>query len=448
MGKIGIKDKVGYLVGDLANDLSFMMVTMYLMVFYTDVLGVSAAFVGMLFFCARIWDAFVDVMWGRFIDLRPMGKNGRFRPWFMRFSVPFLIIGILMFTKIPGMSDTFYLIYATLGYIIWGTLFSIVNIPYGSLASVMTSDPGERTSLSAFRNIGSTIAVISIGVFGPLVLFVNNKADAERFVIAMVVIAVVSMICYILCYNMTTERIVKKTNTKAESNFKETLRGLGKNRAFLVLILVSILLMFGSLSVLNAYLYKDYFHNVKAMSIVSVLGVLNILIIPPLVPKITKKYGKKESISVMLLLASITYFMLFLLPITDVYVFIGISFIGNLFAAFFSFAVWAFVGEVIDYHEYITDKREDGTVYSFYTFSRKIGQAITGGAVGFLLAAIGYVQKAPQQVADVALNIKRVATLVPSISYFLMFLALTFLYPLTKAKTQEIAKNLEERRSS
>lgn len=446
--RIEIKEKVGYMFGDMAIDSSFMMAVTYLMVFYTDVLGIQAAYVGTLFFFARIWDAFMDVLWGRFIDLRAPGKNGKFKPWFIRFSVPFVISSILLFTKIPGMSENFYLFYAIAIYIIWGSLFSTVSIPFGSLASVMTSDPVERSVLSSFRNSGSTIATLCIGFFGPLVLFVGNKANADRFFIAVLVVAVISIIFYILCYKMITERIVAtgKAVNSTERSLKDSLKSLIKNRAFITLIASSLLLMFALMSALNAYLYKDYFHDIKAMSVLNVLAILNLFIIPPLVPLITKKFGKKESVSAALLGASIIYFILFLLPITNPYVFIAISFVGNLLAALFTFTIWAFVAEVVDYHEILTGKREDGTVYSIYTFSRKIGQAISGGAIGFMLAAIGYVQKAPQQSAEVGLNIKRVATLVPSIVYFLIFLILVFAYPLTKEKIEQITKTLAEKR--
>ena len=118
------------------------------MVFYTDIFGISAAIVGTLFLVARLWDAVADVSWGRFIDTRKTTKNGKFKPWIFRMSFPLVITGVLMFVKIPGMSEGFYLGCAFVTYIFWGTLYSTVNIPYGSMASVITTDPVERTSLS------------------------------------------------------------------------------------------------------------------------------------------------------------------------------------------------------------------------------------------------------------------------------------------------------------
>ncbi|MFF2288689.1 MFS transporter [Peribacillus butanolivorans] len=179
--KFGIIDKLGYLFGDFGNDFFFILVSSFLMVYYTDIFHISAAAVGTLFLIARLWDAVADVTWGRFIDTRKPGKHGKFKPWIFRMSFPLVLSGILMFVKIPGMSDGFYMAWAFVTYIVWGTLYSTVNIPYGSMASVITSDPVKRTSLSTFRTMGAMLASLIINVVGPLILFVDNKADPNRF---------------------------------------------------------------------------------------------------------------------------------------------------------------------------------------------------------------------------------------------------------------------------
>jgi len=156
--KFGLIDKLGYMFGDFGNDFFFIFASAFLMVFYTDVFGISPALTGMLFLVARLWDAVMDVAVGRFIDLRPTTKNGKFKPWIIRFAPILLIFGVLMFTKIPGLSNQFYLVYAFATYIIWGSLYSTVNIPYGAMASVITSDTVERASLSTFRSMGAALA--------------------------------------------------------------------------------------------------------------------------------------------------------------------------------------------------------------------------------------------------------------------------------------------------
>ena len=185
-----------------------MLVSSYLMVFYTDIFGISAAVVGVLFMVARLWDAVADVTWGRFIDTRKTTPNGKFKPWIFRMSFPLVITGVLMFVKIPGMSDSFYMWWAFVTYIIWGTLYSTVNIPYGSMASVITSDPVERSTLSTWRTVGSMIAKLIISAGAPLLLFVNNEPDANRFFMGAIVFGILALACYMACVKLSTERIV------------------------------------------------------------------------------------------------------------------------------------------------------------------------------------------------------------------------------------------------
>src|SRR3954449_9555596 len=190
MRPFGIKDKLGYLFGDFGNDFFFILVMSFLMVYYTDVYHLNPAAVGGLFLLARLWDAVADITWGRFIDTRKAGKNGKFKPWIFRMSFPLVISGILMFVHIPGMSNGFYLAYAFVTYILWGTLYSTVNIPYGSMASVITSDPVERTSLSTFRTMGAMLANLIIAVGGPLLIFVDNKVDPNRMMMTAIILGI------------------------------------------------------------------------------------------------------------------------------------------------------------------------------------------------------------------------------------------------------------------
>lgn len=446
--KFGINDKLGYLFGDFGNDFFFMFASSFLMVFYTDVFGISPALTGTVFLVARLWDAFMDVTAGRFMDSRPTTKNGKFKPWIIRISPILLIFGILMFTKIPGLSSNAYLIYAFATYIIWGSLYSFVNIPYGAMASVITSDSVERASLSTFRTTGASLAQVIIASAVPAVAFVNNKADSGRFFTTAVIMAILAMVCYILCYKLSTERIVATVPVKKKNNIFVSLKGLSKNRPFISQISASLILILAQLlsGSINTYLYKDYFENTAALSLAGLITILNIVIIAPSVGTIIKRFGKKEAASVALLFSSIAYFLLFLIPTHNAYLFVVLNFIANLGFTFFNFMLWAFVTDIIDYQESITGEREDGTVYSFYTFARKVGQAIAGVFGGLALQIAGYVPGA-HQTAEVAGNIRNLATLIPAIAYFIVFLCLAFWYPMNKAKTEQLARDLEKKRA-
>lgn len=444
----GLRDKIGYMFGDFGNDFFFIFASAFLMVFYTDVFGISPAITGMVFMIARLWDAFMDVAVGRFIDSRPATKNGKFKPWILRFAPILLVFGVMMFVKIPGMSNQFYLVYAFATYIIWGSLYSAVNIPYGSMASVITSDPVERASLSTFRSIGAALAAMVITTVVPMVVFVGNKANSNRFFIVAVIMAVLAMTCYTLCYMLSTERVVVPIQKKG--NLLASIKGLLKNKPFITIVCASLVLVIAMLltNSLNTYLYKDYFKDTKALSLSGFITILNLLIVAPAITPLSKKFGKKESASAALLFSAISYFLLFLIPTKNAYLFVVLSFLGNWGYNYFNFMIWAFVTDTIDYQEYRTEIREDGTVYSVFSFMRKIGQAIAGAMGGLALSMAGYVAKAPQQTAEVAANIRKYATLTPAVTYFIVFLIIFFLYPMTKEALTEIQAELERRRAA
>ena len=259
----GLRDKVGYLLGDFGNDFFFLLTSAFLMVFYTDIFHISAATVGVLFMAARLWDAFADVAWGRFIDTRPATKHGKFKPWIFRMSFPLVITGVLMFTTIPGMSDGFYLAWAFVTYVVWGTLYSTVNIPYGSMASVMTADPVERTTLSTWRNMGAALAGMAINVLGPMIVFVDNKISADRMFMTACIFGVLAIACYIGCYKLSTERIAVPEKEVEKGAFLRSVKSLLTNKPFLWVLAASLLAMTNQFIVqaVNTYLFKDYFAN-------------------------------------------------------------------------------------------------------------------------------------------------------------------------------------------
>ncbi|NWQ43170.1 MFS transporter [Bacillus sp. EB106-08-02-XG196] len=446
----GMRDKLGYLFGDFGNDFFFILVAAFLMVYYTDVYHLNPAAVGFLFLIARLWDAVADITWGRFIDSRKAGKNGKFRPWIFRMSFPLVITGVLMFVHIPGMSDGFYLAYAYVTYIIWGTLYSTVNIPYGSMASVITADPVERTALSSWRTLGGNLAGLIINVVGPMILFVDNKADANRFLLGAIIFGVLALACYMACYKLTVERIVMDETNKPKANFGKTVKGLGKNKPLIWFLISSLLFMicFMLISTVNVFLFKDYFTNAKALSMVGLLQSLAVFVGMPMVKPLVAKFGKKEVALGGLLLAALVYGVLYFLPNLTATQFIGILTVAMFGYGIFNLVIWAFVTDVIDYHEYLTGLREDGTVYSIYSMARKIGQAVAGGVGGAAIASVGYVAGAEAQTAETLSGIHTLATLVPAVALIVVFLMILFLYPLNKKRTEQLTADLAARRTA
>ena len=445
----GMRDKIGYLLGDFGNDFFFLLTSAFLMVFYTDVFHISAATVGVMFMVARLWDAFADVAWGRFIDTRPASKHGKFKPWILRMSFPLVFTGVLMFTTIPGMSDGFYLAWAFVTYLVWGTLYSTVNIPYGSMASVMTADPVERTTLSTWRNMGAALAGMAINVLGPMIVFVDNKISADRMFMTACVFGVLAISCYIGCYKLSTERIAVPAKEIEKGAFLRSVKSLMTNKPFLWVLAASLLAMTNQFIVqaVNAYLFKDYFGNAGALSIIGLVQTLAMFLVVPLVKPLVAKFGKKEISVVGMTIASIIYIVMFFLKFTTTMPFIILAALAYMAMCLYNIVTWAFITDVIDYHEYLTSMREDATVYSIISMSRKVGQAVAGGIGGVAIAAVGYDATVGTQSQDVLDGIYMLGTLVPGIFYAIIAVVL-FIYPLSKQKTIQLGKDLAARRNA
>lgn len=457
----GIRDKIGYMFGDFGNDFTFIFASSYLMVFYTKVLGISGAAVGTLFLAARCVDAFTDVTMGRIVDRTKPARDGRFRPWIRRMSIPVAIASTLMYLYF--VQDWAYwakMIYVTVTYLLWGSFcYTAINIPYGSMASVISTEAGERASLSTFRSIGASLASLVIGTVVPLIVYEtdaqnNQVVNPLRFTLTAVVFGIFAIICYLLCYKLCTERVKFEAKDTTKGNQSEGLlplfQSLGSNRPLLAVVGSALVLLLATLlsQTMNTYLFLDYFRNAKALAWVNFISVGGMLLVAPFASKISKTFGKKEAGSISVLLAAIVYIVLYFLKIKTIPVFMIYLFIGMLGMGFFTMITWAFITDVIDYQEVVTGKREDGTVYAVYSFARKVGQALAGGLGGFALTAIGYISEAPAQAPEVADRIYTVATLFPGVCYLIVFLIMQFVYPLSKKEVEHNTQILKERRDS
>lgn len=453
----GMRDKIGYLFGDFGNDFSFIFASSYLMIFYTKVLGISGAAVGALFLAARIVDAFTDVTMGRIVDSVNPARDGRFRPWIRRMCIPVAVASTLMYMYfIKDWSYTAKMIYVVITYLVWSSFcYTAINIPYGSMASVISADAGERAALSTFRSIGASLAGLVIGLLVPLIVYEtdalgNQIVNPVRFTLTAIIFGVLSVICYVLCYRLCTERVTFSQTKKKGDGIGTLLKSLGKNRPLLTIVFAALVLLLATMlgQTMNNYLFLDYFRNAKAMAAVNVISIGGMLLIAPFVSKLVRNFGKKEMGAIGMLVAGVVYVILFFLRVKSIPAYLFLMFIGMLGAGMFNMIIWAFITDIIDYQEIHTGKREDGTVYAVYSFSRKLGQALAGGIGGFALTAIGYISEAAAQTAEVSERIYTVATLVPGVCYLIVFLILQFAYPLTRG---EVAKNtaiLQERRGS
>lgn len=451
----GLRDKVGYMFGDFGNDFSFLFASSFLIVFYTKVLGIPSALVGVLFLSARFVDAITDITMGRIVDISKTQKDGRFRPWIRRMCGPVAIASFLMYqSSMAGASMTVKIIYMFVTYLLWGSIFyTSINIPYGSMASAISDRPSDRAALSTFRSVGASLAGLIIGVGVPLILYSKDASGASvvvpaRFTAVAGVFSILSVVCYILCYKMTTERVKIEPNPdKPQITIGQTFSAMTRNRALLSIIVAAIMLLLSQLVTqsMNNYLFLDYFGDTSALALLSLISAGSLLVLAPFAVKITTKFGKKETGAFATLAAAVTYFVLFLIKIENPYAYITISTITYLGSGFFNLIIWAIITDIIDYQEVKTNTREDGTVYAVYSFARKLGQALAGGVGGFALSAIGYQETAVVQTEAVKVGIYNVATLIPGLAFLAVALVLQFWYPLSRKMVESNNEELKRR---
>lgn len=452
----GWRDKIGYMFGDFGNDFTFIFASLFLMIFYTKVLGIKAELVGVLFVVARVIDAFTDVTMGRIVDKMKPGKGGRFRPWIRFASGPVALASFLMYQSgIASAPMSVKIIYMYVTYILWGSIcYTAINIPYGSMASAISNNSEDRAQLSTFRSIGAALASLVIGVAAPLLVystdaFGNQIVEGGRVTLVAGAFSLAAIVCYWICYKLTTERVQIEVKVSEKSvSIVETLKRLASDRALLGIILAAILLLLASFltQTMNQYVFLDYFKDKTGISIMTVVGVVPTFILAPFVVPIARTIGKKEASALGCIVAGVTSYALYFLRTQNMWVFILISALGYIGFGFFNLVIWSIITDVIDNQEVKTGKREDGTIYAIYSFARKIGQAAAGGLGGFALAMTGFDESVQIQSPGVVNGIYDVATLYPAIIYVAVGLVLIFIYPLGKKQVQENSHILKIRR--
>ena len=450
--KFGMVDKLGYMFGDFGNDLTFILSSMMLMKFYSDVMGVSVALVGTMMMVARFVDAFTDVAMGQIVDRSRPGKKGKFLPWIRRMCGPVAVASFLMYASwFQDMSMGFKIGWMFVTYLLWGSVFyTSINIPYGSMASALSADPKERAQLSSFRTIGATIAGSVIGIVLPLIVYYQDEAGNQilsgpKTTLAAGIFSVGAVICYLLCYFMSTERV--KVEQKTEKfNFKELVKGLVTNKALVGIVICSILMLLVQLTMqsMSTYVYPNYFGNVQAQSVAGVVGLVMTLLLSTVVVKLQVKMGRKELAIAGSLFGAVIFFITWLTHTKNAWLYVGLYALAYLGLAAFSLICWAMITDVIDDTEVRTGERSDGTIYAVYSFARKLGQAASAGVTGALLGLIGYSAETAFEPA-VTEGIFNLACLIPTGGFILLAAALWLFYPLNKKRVEDNAKFLAEK---
>ena len=447
---IRAKDKFGYAMGDLASCLVFGLTQSVLNKYYTDVLEISVLSVMIMTIIARVWDAVNDPIWGRIIDGAKKYPDGRYRHWIKVFAVPTSLAAVLMFLDVRGFSQGGRVAWIYFTYILFGMLYTCINIPYGSLAQVITSDDRERSSLSVFRSIGSTFGAMPAMALASMcyVKLADGRRvmDHTRVFVGACVIAALSIVFYFLCYRWSKERVDTNPAPREKGQTAKVIKTLLKSRPFMAVSVASMLFlaaqMFGQ--GYNTYLFHHYFNKPGLTMLPTVFQYLPVAVIMFFATRLGNRFGRREVCSWGILLAAAFYLALFVLAIfgiTPVWMYLAACLMSGIGTAFIFLLVWVLTTDAIDYNKVTYGLNDEATSYAFYTFMRKLGTTVATILINVPLLRIGYngSELKTEGLSESALRtMYNFSVMIPAVLFLLVYLALRFWYPLSKKRVEEL----------
>lgn len=434
---------IGYGSGDAANNLAFSITAFFLLVYYTDVAGISAAAAGTMFLLVRFWDAFTDILAGRLVD-KTSTRWGKFRPFLLFGSVPLMALTFLTF-HVPDWSHGGKVAYAYVTYGLLGLAYSLVNIPYGSLATVMTQQPRERAKLASSRGIGAG-AIILILALAISPQIGGSPAGLQRtFTIITGTFVVVGVALYLFAFFTSQETVERDV---ARISFRETIASLRHNSPLLRLCLSTLSYLVGmfAFNTIGIYYARDVLGDASLFIPLTVLGTGVMFIVAPLVPKLVATVGKRTGYQISTALSVVGGIGVFLAPATHPVVAMVFWTISGIGIATVNTLMWALEADTVEYGEWKSGVRTEGATYAIFSFTRKAGQALGGAVAAYALALGGYDAHAAVQSAGSLLSIRASAGLIPA-GFALLAGLIMFTYPLTEGRFRQIVEGMRARRA-
>lgn len=453
-----MKNYLAYAAGDAANNVSFTMAGMFLILYYTNVVGIEGGVIGTMFLVLRFIDAITDVFMGRIIDMKKPGRLGKFRPIILWFSVPLLVSSWMLYAAkwiMPDASTTAYTIYMYAFYILMGSVFyTAVNIAYGSMAPSLTQVPTERAKLASFRMYGAALMILALSwVIAPQIRANVGNADAlqNSIAISVGILSIIGAGLYLFTVWGTKEQVARDPRPVT---MKESFGSLAVNRPLQVLSVAAVFFLLGTtvMGTLGAYIAIYVQNDANYIAINQTAQVAALFLVGPIIPVLVRTMGKRLGYVVLASFMYIGALILWLAPL-GTYPWLGsVAFFVMGIAMFgVNTLMWALEADCVEFGEWKIGQRTEGTTYAVFSFTRKMGQPLGGFVGGWALGWAGFVAAevaAGGEVSDeVAGNIRMWAAVFLIGSTLLTQLAM-FFYPLTEKKYLEIVGEIAARRAA
>ncbi|OIP85235.1 MAG: hypothetical protein AUK44_00280 [Porphyromonadaceae bacterium CG2_30_38_12] len=443
--KLSFKEKVGYSLGDTASHFVWDMVGFWLLFFYTDVYGISAAAAGTIMLVARFWDMAIDPIIGIVSD-RTNSRWGKFRPYILFGALPYAVLAILTFTT-PNFGETGKIIYAGLTYVLLMTAYASINLPYSALGAVMTADTNERAGLNTYRFIaGFSGQFVVTGLALTLANFFGNGNKAQGFQYTVFLFAALSLVFFFITFKTTRERVQPP---KAQKNsLKEDVHNLFNNQAWIILAIVGIVsfIMFAMQNAAIAYYFKYYLGKEDNVQLFNVVGTVALIVALPLSKPLAKRFGNKNVFIGSSLISGVFFILIYLAGVHDMITIYVLNIIAKMAYAPAVPLLWTMIADSADYGEWKSGRRSTGLYFSAAVFAQKAGWGIGAAIAGWILTLSQFVPNVVQSNTAIT-GIKLLVSVIPGLLYMSCAIFMIF-YKIDKKTTDLMKIDLDKKREN
>jgi GPH family glycoside/pentoside/hexuronide:cation symporter len=443
--KLSVKEKIGYSLGDTASHFVWDMVGFWLLFFYTDVYGISAAAAGTIMLIARFWDMAIDPVIGIVSD-RTNTRWGKFRPYILFGAVPYAILAVLTFTT-PDFGEFGKILYAGTTYVLLMTAYALINLPYSALGAVMTDDTYERAGLNTYRFIaGFTGQFIVTGLALTLAEFFGGGDKAQGFQYTVFLFAGLSLIFFFITFQTTRERV--QPPKEQVNSLKEDVKNLFQNKAWIILALVGIIsfIMFAMQNAAIAYYFKYYLGRENNVQWFNVIGTVALIVALPLSKPLAKRFGNKNVFIGSSLISGLFFILIYIAGMNDLVTIYVFNILAKMAYAPAVPLLWTMIADSADYGEWTTGRRATGLYFSAAVFAQKAGWGIGAAIAGWILSVSGFMPNVLQNETAIT-GIKLLVSVIPGILYMSCALFMIF-YKIDTDTTTLMKKELDARRGT
>ena len=457
--KFGMRDCLAYAAGDFGCNMSFALKGTML-IFWTQFMKIDATLYAMLLLIVQVWDAINDPLIGSMIDAdRRQYKRNKFLTYIWVGSIGLCVAGALCFIPVPNAPYAVKIILYMAGYILWDAFYTVANVPYGSMLSLISDDPADRASLSTWRSVGSMVGNIATMVLIPILIYdASNNLLGQRVFFIALIMGILGYLAFQFMIKNTEIRVAQTVVCNEEAPKFNVLKSMGnflKNRAAVGATLAAVGMFLGmqSASTANTVMFQSYFKNAQASGLVMLIGFLPMFLFMPFIRKIVIKWGKKEAAIAGSLISTIGCLLMLILPITadmkGMAIFMVCMIFNGLGNGVYTCISWSLMADAIDWNEYKNGSRDEGVVYSLHSFFRKLSQGVGPSLVLVIMAKLGYDGAlGAAQSAQVALNMRYLVAALYLFSAAVMLISVWFVYNLDKKTLAVVKAELDRRHSA